>query len=91
MGYTTRKLTKAEQDKLYGKRAILVNKCYCKGLDHFYKQRENDVLHIYIQDDDTCINLLHSGALNIVENKSLIDNEIFDTWVVIAKIRLGIN
>ena len=56
-------LTKEEENLLYGDRKIEINLTF-KSDDHYYLQRENDVLHI----NDGIINNLHVGHLNDVKN-----------------------
>lgn len=59
MGIEVRLLTDQEEDKLYGSRILEPGTCYSRQ-DHFYMQRENDVLHV----KDDIINILHPGHLN---------------------------
>ena len=61
MGYkfSTRSLTLTELDNLYGDRVIEPGK-YFKIKEHYYYQREDDVLHI----TKLTINNLHPGYLN---------------------------
>ena|ERR1035437_3974179 len=52
-------LTEQELEGIYGKRKYDVGKCFKNG-EHYYIQRENDVLHVF----KNCINNLNVGYLH---------------------------
>jgi hypothetical protein len=67
-GIEIRPLTEDETDLLYGERKVEVGKYFKKvefNMEHFYLQRENDVLHV---NRKGIINSLHVGALNNTDN-----------------------
>jgi len=63
-----------EIQSMYGNRKVEVDSCFARD-DHYYKQRENDVIHI----GDELINTLHEGFFN--KNREAFEpvpEELFD-------------
>ncbi len=67
-----RSLTDEELSELYGKRKIEIGKTF-KLDEHFYMQRENDVLHLFKE----IVNTNYVSSLNNRENLIEITHEEF--------------
>lgn len=73
----TEPLSPEDENKLYSERKIKIGTAFrAKNGNHYYLQRENDVLHIANQ----LINVLHVGSLNIDKNRThkIITSEKFE-------------
>jgi hypothetical protein len=70
MNKNIRALTENELDELYGGKKIDANNCF-KSENHYYMQRENDVLHC----NNETINSLHVGFLNNEKFKKISKKE----------------
>jgi hypothetical protein len=86
MKFETEPLSEEELDSIYGERKIGVGKCYKEG-GHLYKQVEDGVIHINMN-DRLLINVLHRGYLNNQKLKEIketeFDQELCNCVVVLS-------
>lgn len=79
MNLKPKPLSPQEEDELYGMRIHDVGSAFKRedefNQHHYYLQRENDVLHLNI--NNAVLNTLHEGYLNKCVDKEDITNEEF--------------
>lgn len=73
MKFETEQFSNKELDSIYGERKTEVGKCY-KEYGHLYKQIEDGVIHINMN-DRLLVNILHRGYLNNQKLKEIKETE----------------